>query len=104
VRTWPGEIEDEEASAMILAAGDGADFRSVKGPAIGRAGSIVCPPGILERARLAPGGLARVCPDRQMPERRTALSLATARCHAGGASAAWSGGLPMDEFRPYQKS
>ena len=60
----PGRVDQGEGVPTILAAGRGADFRSCKGLAVRRDGTVICDPDLLDHLRLEAGGRARVCPDR----------------------------------------
>jgi len=67
-KIMPGYVDQEDGVATILAAGEGAGFRSCKGLAVQRDDQVICDPSLLKRLRLDTGGRARVLSD---PERRT---------------------------------
>ncbi len=62
-RVMPGHVDQESSLPTILAAGEGAHFRSCKGSTVLLDDdTVICDPSILKRLRLDVGEVARVCP------------------------------------------
>lgn len=78
-RIMPGDVDPDEAQPIILAAGNGADFRSVKGWAVNPGNAVIGHPDLMKRARIDPGGVARAYIDR---EKRHIQGSATAEAEA----------------------
>lgn len=66
----PGNVDRDDAETMILAAGEGGDFRSGKGLAVRQGQSVICSPDFLKRMELEPGDIARACPDRKTQKKQ----------------------------------
>lgn len=61
----PGDVHQSEAEAVIMSAGRGKSFRSVRGSAVVRDQSIICSPDVMEHLHVKEGDWARFCPDRR---------------------------------------
>lgn len=80
----PGNVDQSKAEAIIISAGQGKSFRSVKGLAVVRDQSIICSPAVMERLHVKKGDRARLCPDRS---RRTLVPTTYQRAQAELAAA-----------------
>lgn len=81
-KIMPGYVDHDDAEMVILAAGEGAEFRSRKGLVVHRGSVAVCDPDLLRHLRIEPGSIARICPDRGKPLARTAPVGESALCRS----------------------